>query len=763
MRASLKKSSVGLLMFLVLWGGNLMAASFTVKDIKVEGLQRISAGTVFNYLPIQVGQTVEDSETGSIIRSLYKTGFFKDVRLEREGDVLVIFVHERPAIAKIEIEGNKNIETDKLMQGLKDIGLAEGRVFNHSILERIERELHRQYFSLGKYNMTLKSTVTPLERNRVGIHIDIFEGGAARIKQINIVGNQAFSDSALLDEMELSTGGWLSFLTSDNQYSRQKLAGDLEKLKSFYLNRGYINFIVESTQVTISPNKEDIYITINIREGDVYTISDIKLAGHLILPKEDYYPLIHISRGEVFSRQKSLESSTRIGELLGDNGYAFANVNTIPNIDRVNKTVAMTFYVDPGKRVYVRRINMHGNTKTRDEVLRREFRQYESAWFSRSKVKLSKDRLQRLGFFEEVNLQTKAVPGSTDQVDINVSVKEKSSGSIMAGLGYSGSQGITFQGNIIQKNFLGTGKSLGFSVNTSEVNTLFSLDYLNPYYTVDGISRGFTLKYRNTDFDRAGTADYATDTMLAGMNFGIPLNEYERFGLNFNIVHTDLTLGSSAPNELTSFVAKEGNEYLDFNVGVHWAFDSRDNVIMPNKGARQKLYAEMTVPGSDLEYYKVGYIQKRYFPLFSDLIFAAKVDLGYGDVYGDTSEMPFFEKFYAGGAKSLRGFESNSLGPRGSDGDPIGGSVKTVGSLELYFPAPFKSIRKSVRFGAFVDAGNVFADVDDVDATELRVSTGLSAIWLSPVGPLSLSIAQPLNSEAGDKEEMFQFSLGSAF
>ncbi|OGT88525.1 MAG: outer membrane protein assembly factor BamA [Gammaproteobacteria bacterium RIFOXYA12_FULL_61_12] len=742
---------------------SVSAETFTVKDIRVEGLQRISAGTVFNYLPVQVGQTVNSGETGEIVRALYKTGFFKDVRLEREGNVLVVFVQERPAVAKIGISGNKSIDDDKLLQALKDIGLAEGRVFNQSVLDRIERELNRQYFSLGKYGMTLTSTVTPLERNRVAINIDIAEGQTARIKQINIVGNEAYDDGDLRDAMELSTGGWLSALTKDNQYSRQKLAGDLESLKSYYLDRGYINFRIDSTQVTISPDKKDIYITINVHEGDVFTISDLRLAGNLVVEQEKLFPLVRISRGEVFSRKKAVETSERVTELLGDNGYAFANVNSIPDIDEANKTVALTFFVDPGKRVYVRRINMKGNTRTRDEVLRREIRQMESAWFSGTKVKLSKERLQRLGYFDEVSLETKPVPGSTDEVDVDVSVKEKSSGSLMAGLGYSQEQGVMFSSSIKQDNFLGTGKRVGLGFNTSEVNTLYQLNYTNPYYTVDGISRGFNLKYQSTDYNEAGTADYSTDTLQGGVNFGIPINEFDRIGLGFDVDNTKFKTGSATSTQINNFIGTYGDDYLNYKLSANWSHDSRDKSMLPTKGGYQQLYGMLTVPGSDLEYYKTGYRNQHYFPLAEKWTLAFDVDLSYGDGLGDTRELPFYEHFYAGGPKSVRGFEANSLGPRDSNNDPMGGSLKTAGSVELFFPPPFDIPGQTVRLGTFLDFGQVFTDVDAFDTGELRTSAGVSLVWLSPMGPFGVSLAAPLNSQSGDQEQIFQFTLGSAF
>ena len=631
------------------------------------------------------------------------------------------------------------------------------------MLDRIERELNRQYFSLGKYGMTLTSTVTPLERNRVAINIDIAEGQTARIKQINIVGNEAYDDGDLRDAMELSTGGWLSALTKDNQYSRQKLAGDLESLKSYYLDRGYINFRIDSTQVTISPDKKDIYITINVHEGDVFTISDLRLAGNLVVEQEKLFPLVRISRGEVFSRKKAVETSERVTELLGDNGYAFANVNSIPDIDEANKTVALTFFVDPGKRVYVRRINMKGNTRTRDEVLRREIRQMESAWFSGTKVKLSKERLQRLGYFDEVSLETKPVPGSTDEVDVDVSVKEKSSGSLMAGLGYSQEQGVMFSSSIKQDNFLGTGKRVGLGFNTSEVNTLYQLNYTNPYYTVDGISRGFNLKYQSTDYNEAGTADYSTDTLQGGVNFGIPINEFDRIGLGFDVDNTKFKTGSATSTQINNFIGTYGDDYLNYKLSANWSHDSRDKSMLPTKGGYQQLYGMLTVPGSDLEYYKTGYRNQHYFPLAEKWTLAFDVDLSYGDGLGDTRELPFYEHFYAGGPKSVRGFEANSLGPRDSNNDPMGGSLKTAGSVELFFPPPFDIPGQTVRLGTFLDFGQVFTDVDAFDTGELRTSAGVSLVWLSPMGPFGVSLAATLNSQSGDQEQIFQFTLGSAF
>lgn len=748
---------------------------FVVKDIRIEGLQRVSAGTVFNYLPVKIGDTIRRGETGKIIRALYKTGFFKDVRLQRRGDVLIVDVIERPAISEIDISGNKDLETDDLLQALKDIGLAEGRVFNRSLLDKIEQELRRQYFNQGKYGVKLTSTVTPLERNRVAVSIEISEGQVAKIKQVNIIGNRTFSEDELLEQFSLSTTGWLSWFTKDDQYSKQILAGDLEKLRSYYLDQGFIRFKIESTQVSITPDKRDIYVTIVVYEGDVYTISDIKLAGKMVVPEENIFPLIHLRRGEEFSRKNSIESSDRISKLLGNRGYAFANVNSIPEIDEEKHQVAVTFFMDPGKRVYVRRVNMQGNTRTRDEVMRREMRQLESGWFSAEQVKLSRERLQRMGYFEEVTIETPAVPGSTDQVDVNVKVTEKPSGSLTAGVGFSQSNGITFNTSVTQDNFLGTGKRMSLAFNNSSANTEYRLAYNNPYYTINGVSRGFNLSYTETDFDDLDSADYSTDTGRAGVSFGVPISEFDRIGLTADYEHTKLTLGNKVPfdSAVAEFVYKNGDKYNDVKLGVRWSYDSRNRSVFPSRGGQQSLSAQTTVPGSDLKYYKINYRQTRFFPLTKEFTLKLNADLGYGDGYSDTGDLPFFHNFFAGGFKSVRGFKQNTLGPRDVDrggdkgqGDPIGGNLKTVGNIELIVQPPIKRLKDTVRVSAFVDGGNVFetgSSDHSFETGKIRYSAGLAATWLSPFGVLSVSFAQPFNQGEEDEEEKFQFNFGSGF
>ena len=758
------QARIWVVLLLLAIGSDVLAEGFRVADIRVEGLQRITAGTVFNYLPVKPGDEIDFNRTSDIVRALYKTGFFKDVRLEKAGNVLVVVVTERPAISEIRFTGNKSIDTEKLKEGLKDIGLAEGRTFDRSVLERIEQELERQYYNQGKYAVKLTSTVTPLERNRVAIDIDVVEGETALIKSINIVGNTAFEDDDLLDEFELSTGGWLSRLTRDNQYSRPKLSGDLETLRSYYLDRGYINFKIDSTQVTITPDRKDIYITINVTEGDIYTISDVRLAGDLIGDPAEYFPLIHLRRGEPFARKAVVESSDRVSAKLSDLGYAFANVNSIPEIDEDGKSVAITLFVDPGQRAYVRRINISGNSRTRDAVVRREFRQMESGWFSGEKLKLSRERVQRTGFFESVNVETPSVPGSADEVDINVVVGEKSSGQLLAGVGFSQSDGVIFNASISEDNFAGTGKKVALALQTSAANQVYQVSYTNPYYTVDGISRGFNLSYRSTDFDELDTADYKTDDAIGSVNFGFPLSEFNRFNFGFALHHIDFETGAVPSQEVLAFEQAEGNRFLNFETTLSWRHDSRDTAIFPRAGALQSLYAEASIPGSDLQYWKVSYEHRRYWALTSDLVVSAVGEIGFGDAYGSTTALPFFENFFAGGPASIRGFAARSVGPRDSQGDSLGGNAMYAGGLELLFPPPFKQRTDTVRLALFFDFGSVVdSNTDIFEPDELRYSTGLGASWLSPLGALTVSYAIPFRADSQDEEEQFQFSLGTTF
>lgn len=734
---------------------------FVIGDIRVVGLQRISAGTVFNLLPVRVGERFDDRISSNVIRALYASGYFKDVRLDREGDDLVVSVIERPAIASIAITGNKTIKTDDLLRALEDTGLSEGQVFDLSLFDRVEQELRRQYFSQGRYGVQIETSQSPLEGNRVALSIDIVEGQVAKIRQINIVGNEAFSDDELLKTFQLSTPTLFSFYTHSDQYSKQKLAADLETLRSYYLDRGFINFQVDSTQVSITPDKKDIYITINLTEGDVYRIGEIKLAGELVVDAKELFPLIEPRIGNVFSRKDTTRTQSALADRLGEEGYAFANVNPIPEIDEETKEVSLTFFVDPGRRVYVRRVDLEGNTRTRDEVVRREILQMESGWISTTRVQQSRDRIDRLGYFEEVTVQTPAVPGTTDQVDVNFQVKERPSGNLLAGLGFSQTSGIIFNASISQSNFLGSGKRVTFAFNNSKVNTNYTFGYYNPYYTVDGISRGFRVFYRKTDAGEANVSDYSTDVFGGDVSFGMPLSDFDRINFDVEYENTKINLGDDPSAEVRDFLNDNGDEFDAVKLATEWSHDTRNSAIFATRGSLQRLSGEVAVPGPDLQFYKLGYRHLRFRPLTRTLTLSVDLDLAYGDSYGSTSDYPFFENFFAGGPNSLRGFEANTLGPRDSEDRATGGNIKTVGSVELIFPPPFGAETSNFRLSAFLDGGNVFED--ELTADDLRFSTGFAAKWLSPVGALSFSLALPLNDKSGDDVQGFQFTFGQTF
>lgn len=747
---------------------------FIVEDIQVKGLQRISLGTVYNYLPVNVGEKFSLDNAAPAIKALFKTGFFKDISLEREGSTLIVNVVERPSIAKIIFEGNKDLSKDDLTKALNSIGLSEGKVFNRQVLDKVEQELNRQYLSHGKYALKIKTEVANLTRNRVGIHIKISEGRVTKIKQINIVGNKAFDDKTLLKDLQLSTTNLLSFYTKDDQYSKQKLSADLETLRSYYLDRGYINFSIESTQVAITPDKKDIYVTINVKEGEVYSLEKVKLAGNLVVKPEELIKLVSVGPGEIFSRKNATETSKSISDRLGDEGYAFANVNMVPEINEAKKTVDMTFFVDPGKRAYVHRINMKGNTKTRDEVLRREMRQMEASWASSSKIERSKTRLERLGYFEEVNVETPQVVGTSDQIDVNYKVVEKPSGNLSAGIGFSQVQGIVLNANISQDNVFGSGKRVNLVFNNSSFITSYQFGFFNPYFTVDGVSQGYNLGYTSRDAGQVNIARYSTDIANAGVNFGIPLNEFDQIRFDADIKHTTLRDTDFSSLEIQDFVDQEGDTFLTFAPAVSWTHDTLNRAIFPTKGGQQRFSALATVPGSDLEYYKISYKHQIYFPLAKDFTFRLHGEVAYGDGYGKTDELPFFENYFAGGTGSVRGYKNNTLGPRDHvlvngvpvANNPLGGSTKVIGNAELFFPVPFFSETKSIRLGTFFDAGTVS---DGFNANDLRYSAGISGEWLSPFGALSVSAAYPLNAKSataddpGDQEQIFQFNFGQNF
>jgi outer membrane protein insertion porin family len=622
---------------------------FVISDIRVEGLQRISAGTVFNYLPVSVGSSLSPDDYPEIIRSLFKTGFFADVSLERSGDVLVITVTERPAIAELSITGNKDISTEDLEKSLKEVGLSEGRVFDRSLLEQVEQELIRQYYSRGKYAVKIDAQAKPMPRNRVAVELEISEGVAARIRQINIVGNQAFDDDELLEQFQLSTSGWLSILTRDDQYSKQRLSGDIEALRSFYLDRGYLEFDVTSTQVSITPDKRDIYITINIVEGDRFKIRDVEIVGELIVPESELRRLITVRTGDYFSRSTMTEITQSMVDRLGDEGYAFANVNPVPELISDSQEVSLTFVVDPGRRVYVRRVNFSGNIKTQDEVLRREMRQIEGGWFANKDVERSKTRLERLRYLESVNIETPSVPGSADQVDVEFAVVERPSGNLLFGAGWGQEGGLLLNASLDQANFMGTGNRVSFTFNNSRTDTIYNFSYTNPYYTIDGISRGFRFFYRDTDLGDSNVADYQVDAFGGSVNFGFPINEFDTFRTDFGFERKKFDVGTDTAEEIVEFLDDNGDDYLDFALGANWSRDSRNRAIFPDNGSLNRIGAQLTLPGSDAEYYKIDLRHRSYLPFTRWLTASFKGEVGVGDGYGNVSELPFFENYYAGG------------------------------------------------------------------------------------------------------------------
>lgn len=743
-------------------------STFTITDIRIDGLERIAAGTVLTYLPVEKGDQMDTTRAREAVRALYRTGFFEDVKLERQGSILVVKLEERPAIAKLTLVGNKDIKEDDLRKGLTNIGLTEGEVYDRMQLDRVQQELTKQYFNRGKYNVKVRPSVKRLDRNRVEVTITIAEGKASKIRHLNIVGNRTFTDAEIMEEFEAKTTNWLSWYRRDDQYSREKLSGDLEKLRNFYLDRGYVDFEVESTQVSISPDKRDIFINANISEGEIYQVGKIRLTGDFIVSEDLMRAMIVTKEKETFSRRKLEATTEGMNAILANLGYAFANAQAVPSINRETRTVDLTFFVDPGRRTYVRRINFVGNVKTRDEVLRREMRQFEGGWYAKSAVDRSKIRLQKLGFFKDVKIDTPKVAGTEDQIDINVTVEERTSGSFQFGVGYSGNSGIVTSVSLTQENFLGRGNRVGIVANRNDFYNRFDVSYFNPYWTDDGISRGYTLSYRELDQGENNLASYLLDTAAASMVFSLPISEYNRINLSVGVDRNKVTTDPGfTPLE---FITQIGDD-RSFNAlrsTISFASDTRDRFFVPTQGTFQRIGLELTLPGSDLEYYKLFYQYQRYFPITEKFIFYANTELGYGDSYGGRFEnLPFFENFYNGGVRSVRGFEENTLGPRLQTGSgllPVGGSFNVLGNFELIFPTPFAKDAESVRLSAFLDAGNVFSTFGDFEPGELRYSTGLSLQWQAPVGPITINLAWPLNSKEGDERDgPLQFSFGNQF
>ena len=851
------------------------AQAFVISDIRVEGLQRISAGSVFSAMPLAVGDAADENAIRAASRSLFATGNFDDIRIGRDGNVLVIIVAERPSISEINIDGNKAIETEALLEGLKAAGLAVGQVFQRSTLEGMQLELQRQYVQQGRYDANIETDVLPEPRNRVSISINVDEGTVAAIKHINIVGNEIYTDEELNDLFELKTTGWLSFFKNDDKYSREKLSGDLERITSWYQDRGYLQFAIDSTQVSVSPNKEAVYITANVTEGEKFTVSSVDLSGDLVLPEDDLRRFLLIAQGQTFSQQLVTSTEDYLTRRLGNEGYNFAKVTGIPELNEEDNTVAMRFFVDPGKRTYVRRISFKGNLKTSDDVLRREMRQMESAPASAAAIEMSRVRLERLGFFSRAMVETPGVPGHDDLIDVEFDVEEQSSGSIGASFGYAQDAGLILGLNLQQNNFLGTGKRVGISLNSSSYQDIYNFSYTNPYFTEDGVSRGFNLFYRSTDLSEVNVASYTTDTIGAALNFGYPIKETQRLGFSFGVSETDITVGRYAVQEIKAsprlesniknwyestldpdsnsyliaealepivdlpfeyldipdelgFIDENGDNYLNWTITSSWTQSTLNRGRNATRGASNSVALEVSMPASDLEFFKLTYRGEIFYPFFNVQGWNVRfrTELGYGDGYGDTSELPFYEHFFAGGFGSVRGFESNTLGPRstppvlytvaqpvtkidedgnaievggpngqqfgyvyvptelGGDGklvselvpnqrrsQPFGGNVKIIGGAELIFPLPFIKDRSQLRSAFFIDAGNVFnthcggsqLNCFDVDFAEMRYSVGVGVTWVTGFGPMTFSLAKPLNSGPEDEEEVFQFTLGRGF
>jgi len=736
---------------------------FVVKDIRVEGVQRTEAGTVFSYLPIKVGDRVDDEKASAAVKALYATGFFRDVRLESENGVLVVIVQERPTISQIDIAGTKEFGKDTLKKALKDIGIAESRIFDRSALERAEQEFKRQYINRGYYAVKVTTTVTPQERNRVAINFTVEEGQPSKIANINIVGASAFPEKTLTNEMQLSTPGWLTWYTKNDQYSKQKLQADLETLRSYYTNRGYLEFAVDSTQVSITPDKQDIYITINITEGPRYTVSDVQLAGELLLPEAELMRLVQVRPGDVYSREKLTQSTKALSDRLGSDGYAFANVNAVPDIDRVKRTAGFTFFVDPGRRVYIRRINISGNSKTRDEVIRRELRQLEGAWYDAARIERSKVRIQRLNFFEDVNIETPAVPGSPDQVDIEVTVTEKSTGNLLAGVGYSSADGIVLSGSISQNNIFGSGNALAFSINSSRVNRAIGLSFTEPYWTTDGVSRTLELYDKNVDPSSLPIAQYSSSTFGGAVGFGVPITETDSINFGGRVEHTKVTLFDQSPPSYFQFVKDFGTSTNSYILTAGWSRDSRDSILFPSRGVLQSLFGELALPIGDLTYYKVNYLIQWFTPMPLNTVLMLRGDFGYGGGL-ENKTLPFFKAYYGGGVGSVRGYETASLGPQDIQGNVIGGREKIIANAELFFPLPgAKANDQSVRLSVFTDAGMIRDAGLQPELESFRYSAGVGVAWNSPVGPLKLSYAYPLKKKKGDRIQNFQFQVGTIF
>lgn len=783
----MKRLFLGLCLALFAHASTASAALFQVSDIRIEGLQRVSAGTVFSALPINVGDQVDQQSVREASRSIFATGFFADVAMAQENGVLVIVVTERPAITEINLDGNKAIQSEQLLDALTDNGLSEGQIFRQSILEGMAQELQRQYVSQGRYGAVVTTDVEELPRNRVAINIDIDEGSVAKIRHINIIGNKSFSEKELREDFELNETGFWSWLTSNDKYSREKLTGDIETLETWYLDRGYLAFEIKNTQVSVSPNKESVYITINVDEGETYKISEIELSGELKLPESEIRSMILMAKGMRFSQALMTTSSELITRRYGNEGYTFAKVEGYPELNKEDKTAKVTFVLMPGMRAYVRRIDFRGNTKTQDEVLRREMRQMEGSSANNSLIDLSKVRLERLGYFKQVEVETIPVPGVNDQIDVVYTVEEQPSGSVGASIGYAQGYGMVLGANLSENNFLGTGKKVTVAVNRSTYQDSLNLSFSEPYFTVDGVNVGYSVFARETDYDKINVSSFSTNSKGANVSWGYPVSEVERIGFGFGFENLEIRSGNYSSREIRDFLEANGNNFDVFNLNLNWSKSTLNRGMFATRGASQRVALNLALPGSGLEYYKMTYKGQYLRGLTRSLTLKLRADLGLGESYGDTTQLPFFKNFYGGGFGSVRGFERNSLGPQdtpcaGGDEscttssiysrpDPIGGNVQIEFGAEIIFPMPFIKDTRSMQSAFFLDVGNIFntkcgetqINCFKPDVGELRYSIGVGATWLSAMGPLTFSFAKPLNASDYDEIEMFQFSLGNQF
>ncbi|HEY1042697.1 MAG TPA: outer membrane protein assembly factor BamA [Telluria sp.] len=765
------RSLIGAAVVALCAGPVLAVEPFVVKDIRVEGIQRTEAGTVFSYLPVRVGETFDDEKGIAALKALYATGIFKDIRLEEDKGVLVVLVEERPAIASVDFTGTKEFEKDQLIKALKEIGVGEAKTFDKAAVDRAEQELKRQYLSRGMYGVKVTTTITPLERNRVGIMLNVDEGDIARIREINFVGNKSFSDKELREVLELSTSGWFTWYSKADQYSKQKLTGDIEAIKSFYLDRGYLEANVESTQVAITPDKKDIYLTINITEGDKYTVSDVKIEGEMFGREEELKSLILLRPGRTYSGILQTESNKRIADRMATFGYAFANVNANPEVNREKREVAFTFYVDPGRRAYVRHMNIAGNSTTRDEVIRREFRQYEGAWYDANKVKLSRDRVDRLGYFKDVTVDTPEAPGTSDQVDVNMTVVEKPTGNFMIGGAFSQAEKFTFSAAIQQANFAGSGNTVGIELNTSRYGRTVAFSHMNPYYTEDGVSRAFEIYTRTSRPPALNMGSYTVRQQGGRVSYGVPFSESDTVFFGLGLERTGIETDDTSPERFKDYIREFGNAPVDgvgkattnaFPLTAAWARDSRDSATTPSIGQYQRANLELDLFG-DSKYFRAVYAHEMYRPITRWMTLAMKGEINYGKGLRGT-RYPVFKNVYAGGIGSVRGYLGSSLGIVDPlFGDALGGATRLIGNAELQFPFPGSGKDRSLRWFAFSDVGQVYQEGEKLYLSKLRASAGLGVSWISPVGPLKLSYALPLNEKPGDRLERFQFQMGTGF